>query len=91
MAERVVPMEGAGRLTVRISQHPAEEFWQVDFSRGPAPRSAHMTTTVGPGDSFMMNLIEEALSGEPVAWGHLAQWGRDALSSGSGSAGCGHG
>jgi hypothetical protein len=34
---------------------------------------------VAPGDNFMMNLIEGAVSGEPVAWRHLAHWGRDSI------------
>ena len=77
VAEQVVPLEEAGALTVRISQHPVEEFWRVDVSRGPAQE--RRTATVAPGDSFMMTLIEGAVSGEPVAWRHLAHWGQDAL------------
>ena len=77
VAEQVVSLEQAGALTVRISQHRAEDFWRVDVSRGAAPE--RRTATVPPGDSFMMNLIEGAVSGEPVAWRHLAQWGRDAM------------
>jgi hypothetical protein len=79
VAERVVPIEQSGPLTVRISQHAAEEFWRVDVSREAAAGAGHMTTTVAPGDNFMMNLIEGAVSGEPVAWSHLAHWGQDAL------------
>ncbi|HWE55611.1 MAG TPA: hypothetical protein VG435_08860 [Acidimicrobiales bacterium] len=75
VAEQVVPMESAGSVTVRISQDTQEEFWRVDVSRSAGSTS----TTVAPGDSFMMNLIEGAVSGEPVAWRHLAHWGRDAL------------
>jgi len=74
VAERVV-----GALTVRISQHEVEEFWRVDVSRDPADRQGHMSATVAPGDSFMMNLIQGAVSGEPVAWRHLAHWGQEAL------------
>lgn len=81
VAEQVVPLEQAGALTVRISQHTAEEFWRVDVSRDPAVSDGHMTATVAPGDSFLMNLIEGAVSGEPVAWRHLARWGQDALGS----------
>jgi hypothetical protein len=77
----------AGALTVRISQHPAEDFWRVDFSREPA-RAGRTTTTVAPGDSFMMNLIEGAVSGEPVAWRHLAHWGQDAIGRSAGTAHC---
>jgi hypothetical protein len=76
VAEQVVQMGPTGPLTVRISQHTVEEFWRVDVSREPA---GHTTTTVGAGDSFMMNLIQGAVSGEPVAWHHLAHWGRDAI------------
>lgn len=76
VAEQVVSIEQAGALTVRISQHPAEEFWRVDVSRDPAGQEGRKTTTVAPGDSFMMNLIEGAVSGEPAAWRHLAHWGR---------------
>lgn len=79
VAEQVVPLEQAGALTVRISQHAAEQFWRVDVSRDPADSEGHMTATVAPGDSFMMNLIEGAVSGEPVAWRHLAHWGQDVL------------
>ncbi len=81
VAERVVPTEQAGPLTVRISQHEAEDFWRVDITRRTPSREARTTATVAPGDSFMMNLIEGAVSGEPVAWRHLAQWGQDALAS----------
>ena len=73
VAEQVVSTGEAGPLTVRISQHSAEEFWRVDVCR--APGAAHRTTTVAPGDSFMMNLIEGAVGGEAVAWNHLAAWG----------------
>lgn len=73
VAERVVSTDQAGATTVRISQHAAGEFWRVDVSRS---RGGHMSTTVAPGDSFMMDLIQGAVSGEPVAWNHLAHWGR---------------
>jgi hypothetical protein len=78
VAERVVSIEQAA-LTVRISQHTAEDFWRVDVSGDPARRGGHMTATVASGDSFMMNLIHGAVSGEPVAWRHLAHWGHDTL------------
>jgi hypothetical protein len=80
VAEQVVSAGCAGPLTVRISQHFAEEFWRVDVSRDPAVGTGHRTATVAPGDSFMMNLIESAVGGEAVAWSHLAHWGREALS-----------
>lgn len=81
VAEQVVSGGCAGPLTVRISQHRAkelwaDEFWRVDVSRDPSVGSGHRTTTVATGDNFMMNLIEEAVSGEPLAWSHLAAWGR---------------
>lgn len=87
VAEQVVPLEQAGALTIRISQHPAEDFWRVDVSRDPADPAIGMTTTVAGGDSFMMNLIEGAVRGEPVAWRHLAHWGQDAIGRGSGPLG----
>ena len=74
--EMLVAEQVIGTVTVRISQHTEEEFWRVDISRYP---TGSMSTTVAPGDSFMMNLIEGAVSGEPVAWRHLAHWGQDAL------------
>ncbi|MBV9661684.1 MAG: hypothetical protein JO337_11060 [Acidimicrobiales bacterium] len=79
VAEQVVAIAQSHTLTVRISQHAAEEFWRVDVSNPSIP-SRSMTTTVAPGDSFMMNLINGAVSGEQLAWRHLAHWGRDALS-----------
>lgn len=79
VAEQVVPLEQAGAMTVRISQHRVEDFWRVDVSRLAAPE--RRATTVAAGDSFMMNLIEGAVSGEPVAWRHLAHWGQDAMRS----------
>jgi len=76
VAEQIVDMDRAGSLTVRISQHASESFWRVDVSRDP---HGHTTTTVGDGDSFMMNLIQGAVSGEPLAWRHLAHWGQDTI------------
>jgi len=70
--ERLVAEQVVDSLTVRISENPAEEFFRVDFTR---PDSSHLTTTVAPGDSFMMNLISAAVGGEPLAWRHLAHWG----------------
>jgi len=67
IAERVVVLDPAGARKVRISQHPAEDFWRVDVEGASS-------TTVAAGDSFMMNLIESAVSGEQVAWRHLAHW-----------------
>ena len=79
VAEQVVSLEQAGAMTVRISQHRAEDFWRVDVTRMAAPE--RRMTAVASGDSFMMNLIEGAVSGEPVAWRHLAHWGQDAMRS----------
>lgn len=87
VAEQVVSTEQAGPLTVRISQHAAEDFWRVDITRRTSATEARTTATVAPGDSFMMNLIEGAVSGEPIAWRHLAHWGQDALSGTSPRAG----
>jgi hypothetical protein len=76
VAEQIVAMDRAGNMTVRISQHASEAFWRVDVSRDA---HGYTTTTVGDGDSFMMNLIQGAVSGEPVAWRHLAHWGQEAM------------
>lgn len=83
VAEQVVPIEQAGSMKVRISQHTVEEFWRVDVCREAEGHDSCTTTTVGTGDSFMMNLIEGAVSGEALAWRHLAHWGQDALSRAS--------
>lgn len=80
VAEQVVAVAQSRALTVRISQHTAEEFWRVDVSPDPAAPEGHMTATVSPGDSFMMYLIRGAVDGEELAWRHLAHWGRDNLS-----------
>ena len=75
VAEQVVSLEDQHALTVRISQHPEEDFWRVDVT-SPSSARGHHTTTASPGDNFLMNLIEGALKGEQVAWRHLAQWGQ---------------
>lgn len=77
VAEQVVATGSSGPLTVRISQHRSEEFWRVDVSRERASGSGHRTATVAPGDSFLMNLIQGAVGGEPLAWQHLAHWGSE--------------
>ena len=74
VAEQVVNLPDQRALTVRISQHSSEEFWRVDVTN-PSTARRHMSTTVAPGDSFMMNLIEDAVDGKQAAWRHLAQWG----------------
>ncbi|MDA8045844.1 MAG: hypothetical protein M0Z30_11505 [Actinomycetota bacterium] len=76
VAEQVVQMGQSGPMTVRISQHQVEEFWRVDVSRDSV---GHTSVTVGAGDGFLMNLIQGAVSGESIAWRHLAHWGRDAI------------
>lgn len=73
--ERLLAEQVVDSLTVRITEDTAEEFFRVDFSR----EADHLTTTVAPGDSFMMNLIEGAVSGEALAWRHLAHWCQDNL------------
>ena len=75
IAEQVVPVRDRLPLTVRISQHPSEEFWRVEVGNDEAG-GGHVTATAAPGDSFLMNLIEDAISGQAAAWRHLAQWGR---------------
>jgi hypothetical protein len=82
VAEQVVAMEREQTLTVRISQDSVEDFYRVDVT-SPAAPERYMTTTVSPGDSFMMNLIQGAIGGEQVAWRHLARWGQDNLPAAS--------
>lgn len=78
IAEQVVPVHDQRALTVRISQHAEGDFWRVDVTNPSAGRG-HLTTTVAPGDSFMMNLISDAVGGEQLAWSHLARWGQAKL------------
>ncbi len=80
IAEQVVTLEAQRSVTVRISQHLAEDFWRVDICGGIGNGTGQVTTTVAPGDSFLMNLIDAAMSGEQVAWRHLAQWGMHGFS-----------
>ncbi len=79
VAEQVVATDAVRTLSVRISQHRSEDFFRVEVTSLAAPDLA-ASTTVSPGDSFMMNLIDQAMRGEQVAWRHLAHWGRDNLS-----------
>lgn len=74
VAERVVATGRAGAATVRISQHFSEEFWRVDVTR---TEGQSKSATVAPGDDYLMPLIQGAVSGESIAWTHLAHWGRD--------------
>jgi hypothetical protein len=65
--EELVAEQLVGALKVRISQHRAEDFWRVDVE-------GRRSTTVSGGDSYMMDLIQGAVRGEPAAWQHLAHW-----------------
>ena len=85
IAEQVVAVHDQHPLTVRISQNPSEEFWRVDVTN-PSVATGHITATVAPGDSFLMNLIEDAVNGKPVAWKHLAQWGHTSIARQPGGA-----
>ena len=78
VAERDVAIHDRHTLSVCISQHPVEDFWRVQVSN-PATARRTMSTTVSAGPSFLMELIEEAVSGQPAAWHHLAQWGQTNL------------
>jgi hypothetical protein len=78
VAEQVVAVREQQALTVRISQHSDGDFWRVDVTN-PRTVRGHLSTTVAPGDSFMMNLISEAVGGQQLAWNHLAQWGQSRL------------
>jgi hypothetical protein len=78
VAEQRVRLRDRQTLSVRISQHPVEEFWRVQVG-DPASARGSLSTTVGTGDSFLMKLIEEAVSGKDSAWHHLAQWGHSRL------------
>jgi hypothetical protein len=71
IAEQDVALHDRQILSVRISQHPVEDFWRVRVggSRGS------MTTTVTDTESFLVRLIEEAVEGKQAAWHQLAQWG----------------
>ena len=82
VAEQTVSVDRERAVNVRISQDPVEDFYRVAVTSLASPER-HLTTTVSPGDSFMMNLITGAVSGEQVAWRHLASWGRDNLSAAS--------
>lgn len=77
VAERDVVVAGRHTLNVRISQHDVEAFWRVQVTSRTGARSTSATTATG--SSFLMNLIEEAVRGEPAAWSHLAQWGHTRL------------
>ena len=78
VAEQRVPIHERQTLSVRISQHPVEEFWRGQVG-DPATARGFLNTTVGTGDSFLMKLIEEAVGGKQTAWHQLAQWGHSTL------------
>ena len=78
VAERDVDLRDRQQLSVRISQHAEEDFWRVQVSNPETARSS-INTTVWAGDSFLMQLIQEAVSGNQAAWHHLAQWGHTNL------------
>jgi hypothetical protein len=78
VAEQHVALAEHRTWRVRISQHVAEQYWRVQVG-APSTSRGTLSTTVSHGDNFLMNLIEEAISGQPSAWHHLAQWGRTAL------------
>jgi hypothetical protein len=78
LAEQHVSIRDRPTLRVCISQHTTEEFWRVHVS-DPATAHEGMSTTVAPGESFLMKLIEEALGGDQSAWNHLAAWGHTNL------------
>lgn len=85
IAEQVVAVETQRVVRVRISQHLVEDFWRVDVAGGDGCGSGRVSATVSSGDSFLMNLIEGAMSGESVAWRHLAEWGLHSFSGMSGT------
>ena len=78
VAEQHVPLGQRRTVRVRISQNAEEEFWRVQVS-DPGAARGRISTTVGTGDSFLMKLIQEAVSGDQPAWYHLAQWGHTGL------------
>jgi hypothetical protein len=73
VAERDVTIEEQQTLNVRISRHTEEKFWRVEVT-SPA-RPGCTSATVADGESFLMNLIDDALRGSSGAWEHLALWG----------------
>lgn len=79
VAQQDVVARGHHVMNVRISENPTEGFWRLDVSN-PASRRATMTTTVSEADSFLMHLINDAVTGQPAAWRSLAEWGCDNLS-----------
>jgi hypothetical protein len=78
VAEQHVPVRDRQMMRVCISQHATEEFWRVHVS-DPASTHEGMSTTVAPGESFLMKLIQEAVGGDQSAWNHLAAWGHTNL------------
>ena len=78
IAEQTVSIPERREMKVRILQDEAEDFWRVDVTDSATSRG-HISTTVASPDSFLMVLIQEAVSGQSLAWQHLAQWGQDNL------------
>ena len=78
VAEQHVSVRDRQTLRVCISQHTTEEFWRVHVS-DPATAHKGISTTVAPGESFLMKLIQEAVDGDQSAWNHLAAWGHTNL------------
>jgi hypothetical protein len=78
VAEQHVSLRDRPLLRVSISQHTTEDFWRVQVS-DPGTARRQMSTTVAPGESFLMKLIQEAVGGDQSAWHHLAQWGHTNL------------
>ena len=78
VAEQHVSVRDQQTLRVCISQHATEDFWRVQVS-DPATAHKGISTTVAPGESFLMNLIREAVDGDQSAWNHLAAWGHSNL------------
>ena len=74
VAVQTVSLRENQEMRVTISQHEAEQFWRVEVVN-PRTARAHMTTTLAGDDSFMTNLVQDAVSGQQLAWLHLAQWG----------------
>ena len=74
VAAQTVSLRENQEMHVTISQHEAERFWRVEVVN-PRTARAHMTTTLSDDDSFMTNLVRDAVNGEQLAWRHLAKWG----------------
>ena len=78
VAEQHVSVRDRQMMRVSISQHTTEEFWRVHVTDAASSHEG-MSTTVAPGESFLMKLIQEAVGGDQAAWNHLAAWGHTNL------------